>query len=233
MRIQPYLQLMKIGEKHSTLSKVTLRAATLLAIFAVITIPSILHGYSEFRILPVTTSHMQPAAEIGDAFITVNKQASHLNVGDIVIMQEEASGNFFARPIMDIVQQDSLIKITTQRDFNLSNKTNAFMVSAQGEVPVTMMRVKWLGYASMYLSSTQGKQVSLSLMVIGNVVALILFLFRKRIRAGVNRAEKVFKDLYSDLLYFHQREVRASETYRDLYEQTYKELELLRKHSSV
>jgi hypothetical protein len=66
-------------------------------------------------------------------------------------------------------------------------------------------------------------------MVVGNVIALFLFLFRKKIKTGISNAEKVFRSLYADQLDSCKHEAQRANTYRDLYEQTYKELELLRR----
>jgi hypothetical protein len=229
VRIRPYLQGMQRKEIHTPRFKRISRVIVLLFILALVAVPSILHSYSGIGISPVTTKNTDPAAEIGDAFITRHKVASELKVGDIVTFRDQASGHFISHRILDVVQQGSVVNISAQGNGASASASQSFSAEARADVAVTVTTVKGLGYAISYLSSTQGKQLSLTLMVVGNVIALFLFLFRKKIKTGISNAEKVFRSLYADQLDSCKHEAQRANTYRDLYEQTYKELELLRR----
>jgi len=171
---------------------------------------------------------MSPAAEPGDAFITINKPASTLKVGDIVTLKEAESGAFFSHRIIEIREQSGLLRIVTKGDANQLSEEDPYMVSGLVEVPMTVLRVKYIGYVLAYLTSLQGKQLALTLIVLANLMVLILFLFRKKIVIGISKAEEVFRSLYADNLVTHHKEEQRSETYKDLYEQTRRELQELK-----
>jgi hypothetical protein len=65
-------------------------------------------------------------------------------------------------------------------------------------------------------------------MVLANLLVLILFLFRKKIVVAVNRAEEVFRSLYAETQFSNLKEKQRSDTYKDLYEQTRRELQELK-----
>jgi signal peptidase I len=208
--------------------KVISRLFAWIFVLALVATPSILHSKVGLGISPILSSSMSPAAEPGDAFITINKAASTLKVGDIVTLREANSGAFFAHRIVEIREQSGLLRIVTKGDANQLSEENPYMVSGLVEVPMTVVRVKYIGYVLAYLTSLQGKQLALTLIVLANLMVLILFLFRKKIVVGISRAEEVFRSLYADTLLTHRKEVQRSNTYKDLYEQTRRELQELR-----
>jgi signal peptidase I len=208
--------------------KVISRLFAWIFVLALVATPSILHSKVGLGISPILSSSMSPAAEPGDAFITINKAASTLKVGDIVTLRETDSGAFFAHRIVEIREQSGLLRIVTKGDANQLSEENPYMVSGLVEVPMTVMRVKYIGYVLAYLTSLQGKQLALTLIVLANLMVLILFLFRKKIVVGISRAEEVFRSLYADTLLTHRKEVQRSNTYKDLYEQTRRELQELK-----
>ncbi len=228
MRIDPYLQHMQKRERRANRIKVISRVFGWVLVLALVATPSILHSQIGLGISPILSSSMSPAAEPGDAFITINKKASTLNVGDIVTLREAESGAFFAHRIIEIREQSGLLRIVTKGDANQLSEENPYMVSGLVEVPMTVVRVKYVGYVLAYLTSIQGKQLALTLIVLANLMVLILFLFRKKIVVGISRAEEVFRSLYADTLHSHRKEIHRSETYKDLYEQTRKELQELK-----
>jgi len=197
-------------------------------VLALVATPSILHSQIGLGISPILSSSMSPAAEPGDAFITINKPASTLKVGDIVTLKRADSGAFFAHRIIEIREQSGLLRIVTKGDANELSEEDPYMVSGLVEVPMTVLRVKYIGYVLAYLTSLQGKQLALTLIVLANLMVLILFLFRKKIVIGISKAEEVFRSLYADNLVTHHKEVQRSETYKDLYEQTRRELQELK-----
>ncbi len=230
VRIHPYLQCMQTREIHKKRFKRTSRIFALVFVLALVAIPSILHTYSGFGISPVTMKSSNPAVEIGDAFITVQKKASQLTVGDIVTLRDQDSGQFLPHRILEIVQQGPRISISAQVSDNPTSASQTFTADALAEVPVTVTNIKGLGHAITFLTSFQGKQISLSLMVLGNLIALFLFLFRKKIKTGISNTEKVFRGLYADLLDSNKRQTQRANTYKDLYLQASKELEEMRSH---
>lgn len=193
-------------------------------VLAMVATPSILHSQIGLGISPILSSSMSPAAEPGDAFITINKPASTLKVGDIVTLKEADSGAFFAHRIIEIREQSGLLRIVTKGDANQLSEENPYMVSGLVEVPMTVLRVKYVGYVLAYLTSLQGKQLALTLIVLANLMVLILFLFRKKIVVGISNAEEVFRSLYAETLLTHHKDVHQTDIYKDLYEQTRQEL---------
>ena len=228
VRIEPYLQHMQKGKRKTNRVEAILRVFGSMLVLVLVATPSILHSQVGLGISPILSSSMSPAAEAGDAFITINKKASTLKVGDIVTLRAADSGEFFAHRIVEIRQQSGLLRIVTKGDANILSEEDPYMVSGLVEVPVTVSRVKYGGYVLAYFTSLQGKQLALTLVVLANLIVLILFLFRKKIVVGISKAEEVFRSLYSDALHSHHKEIQRSETYKDLYEQTRKELQELK-----
>ncbi len=219
---------MQKNKRPSIQSKVILRVIAWIFVLALVATPSILHSQIGLGISPILSSSMSPAAEPGDAFITIDKPASTLRVGDIVTLREAESGAFFAHRIIEIREQSGLLRIVTKGDANQLSEEDPYMVSGLVEVPMTVLRVKYIGYVLTYLTSMQGKQFALSLMVLANLLVLILFLFRKKIVVAVNRAEEVFRSLYAETQFSNLKEKQRSDTYKDLYEQTRRELQELK-----
>jgi signal peptidase I len=219
---------MQKGQRRTNRIRVISRTFGWVFVLALVATPSILHSQIGLGISPILSSSMSPAAEPGDAFITINKPASTLKVGDIVTLKEAESGAFFAHRIIEIREQSGLLRIVTKGDSNQLSEEDPYMVSGLVEVPMTVLRVKYIGYALAYLTSLQGKQFALTLIVLANLMVLILFLFRKKIVIGISKAEAVFRSLYADSLLTHHKEVQRSDTYKDLYEQTRRELQELK-----
>ncbi len=142
MRIHPYLQCMQTREIHKKRFKRTSRIFALVFVLALVAIPSILHTYSGFGISPVTMKSSNPAVEIGDAFITVQKKASQLTVGDIVTLRDQDSGQFLPHRILEIVQQGQRISISAQVSDNPTSASQTFTADALAEVPVTVTNIK-------------------------------------------------------------------------------------------
>ncbi len=228
VRIEPYRHDMQKSRNSKGYRKVIVRVSAWIFILTLVVTPSILHSQIGLGISPILSSSMSPAAEPGDAFITINKKASTLKVGDIVTLREAESGAFFAHRIIEIREQSGLLRIVTKGDANQLSEENPYMVSGLVEVPMTVARVKYIGYVLAYLTSMQGKQLALTAIVLSNLMVLILFLFRKRIVEGVSKAEDVFRSLYRETAYSHHKEKIRSSTYKGLYEQTRKELQELR-----
>jgi signal peptidase I len=142
--------------------------------------PAILHSQAGVGISPILTGSMRPYANPGDVFITKLVKASNLKVGDIISVHSQSSGIFYAHRIVEIREQSGLLRIVTQGDSNGAPEVDPFMVGPNKTVSREITRVKWLGRPLVFLTSIQGRQAGLALMVIANVIGLMLFLFRKR-----------------------------------------------------
>jgi signal peptidase I len=149
-------------------------------LIALIVGPSILHSQAGIGISPILTGSMRPYANPGDVFITKQEPASQLKVGDIISVHSQATGIFYAHRISEIRAQSALLRITTKGDANTYAETDPFMVAGTKPVSTVVMKVKWLGRPLVYLTSVQGRQGALMLLVIANVIALLLFLFKKK-----------------------------------------------------
>jgi signal peptidase I len=173
---------------------------------------------------------MQPAANPGDAFITIDQNASTLKVGDIVTLRAEKTETFFAHRIIEIREQSGLLRIVTKGDSNQLSEEDPYMVAGNVEVPKTIFKVKWIGHVLVYLTSVQGRESALSLIVIANIIALMLFIFRKKISETVSRAEIVYRDLFRESRESQEVAKRRADTYKDLYEQSRSELQSMKEH---
>ena len=150
------------------------------AVVLVLVAPSILHTKAGIGISPILTGSMRPSADPGDAFVTQLTPASQLRVGDIISVHSESTGVFYAHRIAEIRVQSGLLRITTKGDANGSAEADPFLVGAGQEVSKEIATVKWLGQPLTYLTSIQGRQAGLALLVFANLIGLLLFLFRRK-----------------------------------------------------
>lgn len=230
MRFNPYSQSMKKSLSRKSRKSMVLRVLGWSFVLIIVALPSVLHSYYGIGISPVLSSSMQPAANPGDAFITIDQDASTLKVGDIVTLRAENTDTFFAHRIIEIREQSGLLRIVTKGDSNQLSEEDPYMVAGNVEVPKTIFKVKWIGHALVYLTSVQGRESALSLIVLANIIALMLFLFRKKIQETVTRAELVYKDLFRESRESQEIARRRADTYKDLYEQSRRELQSIKEH---
>lgn len=195
----------------------------------VVATPTVLQSYFGFGISPVLSGSMSPFAQAGDAFITVERPASQLSVGDIVTLHVADSEAFYAHRIIEIREQSGGIKrIVTKGDANPTAEEDPFMASPQAMVPVTLFSIKWIGYLLVYLTSVQGRQAGLALIVIANVLMLLLSLFKKPTKEISSRGQDIYKGLYEESYENAANEYKKREIYRDLYEEAHWELQTIR-----
>ena len=178
--------------------KAVLKAFSGLIAILVIISPSVLHSQGGIGFSPVLTGSMRPYVHPGDLFVTKLTKASNLKVGDIISVHSQATGVFYAHRIVKITMQNGQLRIVTKGDANASPEVSPFMIGPDLPVSRNIMRVKWLGRPLVYLTSVQGRQAALSLMVLANLIALVLFLFKKKVKAGNPAAVEVYKDLYTE-----------------------------------
>jgi signal peptidase I len=211
----------KSGTRGSKTGRIVLRTAAALFVISLVVAPTILHNFYGYGISPILSGSMSPFAEPGDAFVTVNRPAAEIKVGDIVTLNEEASSTLFAHRIISIRDFNGLVRVVTKGDANPAADENPYLVSPTTEVPVTIFRLKEIGHALVYLNSLQGRQAGLILVVIANVLALLLAMFKKQIRERNLRAEQIYKDLFAESLSKKAIEIKKMETYKALYAETH------------
>ena len=203
--------------------------STLLILFLV-GAPTILHNYYGFGISPVLTGSMRPFTQPGDAFITINRTASELKVGEVVTLHSADSDSFYAHRIVDIREQNGLRRIITKGDANTVAEANPYMVSPITEVPVALYRVKWIGSVLVYLTSIQGRQAGLAFLVIANVLALVLSLFKKPTKKVLSRSERVIRELYAEMSAKEKLENAKKEIYQGLYKEAHAQLRTIKEN---
>ena len=189
------------GSQRRLGSYITLALALSVAIS-----PAILTSQFGIGFSPILTGSMSPSAEPGDLYITKITTVSQLAIGDVIAINSQESGLFYSHRIVEIRNLNGLLRITTQGDANTTADRDLFIASKNAEVSRVIYRVPELGRPLVYLNTVQGRQSAASLLVVANLLALFIFLFRKRI-VSTFLPERVYKDLYSE-------ERHSSEQYR-------------------
>lgn len=203
--------------------KVLFKALSLIIAAAFIVTPSILHSKAGIGFSPILTGSMRPYANPGDMFITKTVKASELKVGDIISVHSRATGVFYAHRVTKITTQSGLLRVVTKGDANSLPEVDPFMVAPFKPVSKNIMRVKYLGRPLIYLTSIQGRQAGLGLMVIANLLALLLFLFRKKVKADNPLGLKVYKDLYREAVETKDMKEMQLQIFKNLFEESQEE----------
>lgn len=180
--------------------------------------PSILHSKAGINFSPILTGSMQPYANPGDVFITKQTKAADLRVGDVISVHSQTSGVFYAHRIAEISTLSGRLRVITKGDANGAAELDPFMVSPQGLVSKEIIKVKWLGRPMIYLTSIQGRQAGLALMVFANVVGLFLFLFRKQVKDKNPLHLQIYKDLYAEAQEAAVRKTRELTVFKEILE---------------
>ena len=201
--------------KRKVLSKFIL--VFLSAIF--IAAPSVLNMKAGIGIAPILSGSMRPYAAPGDAFLTQDVLASTLKVGDVIAVHSASSGTPYAHRIVQITTQSGLLRIVTKGDANPSSEVDPFMISPNKLVSKNIARVKFIGYALVYLTSMHGRQLASSLLVFANVLVLFMFLFRKKIPFLNSHAEEVYRELYSEAQEVKSIKEKELAVYKELFEE--------------
>jgi signal peptidase len=216
------------AKKQAKVRGFLLKAISALFVIALVAAPTILHNFYGYGISPVLSGSMRPLAEPGDAFITVDRPASTLKVGDIVTLHSAKSLDLYAHRIVDIRQVSGQIRIVTKGDANPSAEIDPYLVSPDTKVPVTTARVMWIGHVLVYLTSIQGRQAGLSLVVLANILALILAMFKKKVKERNLKAEQIYKDLFQEASLINSNEVKKMQLYKELYTESRSELQTIK-----
>lgn len=221
MRIRSYLPSMaKVATSSARTARakrrIFFRSLALIFSVALVAGPSLLHSKAGIGFSPILTGSMRPYANPGDVFISKNVNASTLIVGDIISVHSETSGVFYAHRIATISKYGNLLRVITKGDANQKPEQDPFMVAPSALVSKSILRVKWIGRPLVYLTSVQGRQAALSLIVLANVIALFLFLFREKTKAVSPTSEKVFKNLYSEEVESRKSRERQLQVFKEL-----------------
>ncbi len=216
----------KAGKSLSP-SKVLFKALIWGFVAVLVAGPSILHSKAGISISPILTGSMRPFANPGDVFVTKEVKAADLNVGDIISVHSQKTGVFYAHRIAKITTQAGLLRVVTKGDANASPEIDPFMVGPQAKVSKEFLRVKWLGRPIIYLTSIQGRQAGLALMVFANVIGLFMFLFRKQIKDHNPFHLQVYKDLYAEAHAAHVMKARELKVFKELFEASLEDRKIL------
>jgi signal peptidase I len=189
------------------MSKWVVKAASWMLVMAAVIAPSILHSQFGIGFSPILTGSMRPTAAPGDVFVTSTVKASTLKVGDIIAIHNQVTGVFYSHRIQEIRNENGLLRIITKGDANSLPERDPYLIAPQGLVAKEVFKVKWVGRPMVYLTSVQGRNTALSALVIANVLALLYFLFRKEQKKHSN-GEKIYRDLYAEMLARQQEESR-------------------------
>jgi signal peptidase I len=171
-------------------------------------IPAILTSQYGFGFSPILTGSMSPTANPGDLFITRLLPASELQVGDIIAINNQITGTYYSHRIHELRSVNGAIRIITKGDANESPDREPFMVSPVGKVSKIIKALPNIGQPMVYINTVQGRQSAGTFLVLSNVLALFLILFRKKIFFS-STPEKVYKELFIE-------ERRNTAQYREL-----------------
>jgi signal peptidase I len=192
---------MKVSKKAQT--------ALFLAIaFTAALIPAILTSQYGFGFSPILTGSMAPSANPGDLYITRLVPASTLQVGDVIAINNQIIGTYYSHRIHEMRIVNGALRIITKGDANESPDRDPFMISPVSEVSMTISLIPNIGQPMVYLNTVQGRQSAATFLVLSNILALFVILFRKKIFTS-STSERVYKELYSE-------ERRNSAQYREL-----------------
>jgi signal peptidase I len=151
---------------------------------------------------------MQPSANPGDLFITRLVPASSLQVGDIIAINNQITGTYYSHRIHEMRMVNGALRIITKGDSNESPDREPFMVSPVSKVSKAIKVVPSIGQPMVYMNTVQGRQSAATFLVISNILALFVILFRKKIFTS-STSERVYKELYTE-------ERRNTAQYREL-----------------
>jgi len=218
----------KASKERAKTSRYLARALTALFVISLVAAPTILQSYFGYGISPILSGSMRPYAQPGDAFVTIKRPASDLKVGDIVTLHSASSMVLYAHRIVEIRPFNGLMRIVTKGDANPTTEADPYVVARNAQVPVTLFPVKKIGYVLVYLTSLQGRQAALILIVVANVLALILAMFKKKIKERNLNAEQIYKDLFVESRRTDAHEEKKMKLYKELYSESQRELQTMK-----
>lgn len=187
--------------------------------------PLVLTSYLGFGFSPILSGSMEPYASAGDLLITRQVDPSSLQAGDVIAVNNTTTETFYSHRIIDIREFNGGYRIITKGDANPDPDREPVIISHHQKIARAFADLPYIGRFLTNLNTVQGRQAAASLLVIANVLALIAFLFRKRIFATIT-PERVYRELY-----FEER--RNSAQYRELIENLQEALAIEREKEKV
>ena len=188
---------MKSGKAKKTVGQKIRTWLFVCIVFSAAIAPAILTSKYGYGISPILTGSMQPAAQPGDVFVTRLVSASSVKVGDIIAVNSQTTGAYYSHRVVEVRLVNGALRITTKGDANSLIDRDPYMVSRTGTLSVVQMRIPLIGRPMVYMNTVQGRQTAASFLVIANLLALFVFMFRKKIVASLT-PERVYKDLYNE-----------------------------------
>jgi len=182
-----------------------MKVATWILVMAAVIAPSLLHSQLGIGFSPILTGSMRPSAQPGDVYVTSQVKASTLHSGDVIAIHNQVTGVFYSHRIYNLGVENGLIRITTKGDANSLPERDPYIIGPNALVSKEVFKIKWVGRPMVYLTSVQGRNTGLSILVIGNVMALLYFLFRKE-QKKLSNGEKIYRELYAEMLANQQEE---------------------------
>ncbi|MFM1951649.1 MAG: hypothetical protein RJA33_443 [Actinomycetota bacterium] len=172
---------------------------------------------------PILTGSMAPEANAGDLYLTRVTEASSLAVNDVIAVNNPATGVYYSHRVVEIRNLNGLLRFTTKGDANSNADRDPFITSPSGDVSRVVFRIPFLGRPMVYMNTVEGRQSAATLLVVANLLALFVFLFRKKIVASLI-PERVYKELYTE-------ERRNSQQYRSLIDSLQESLAIERENN--
>ena len=208
-----------VSKKRTTVSsrKGLLKVLSGLIAALFIAAPSVAHSQFGIGFSPILTGSMRPYAYPGDLFISKTTAASNLKVGDIILVTSQSTGVFYSHRIVSITKVNASLRIITKGDANAAPEATPFLVGSNELIPRSIARAKWIGRPLLYISSVQGRQAALALIVIANLIALVLFLFRKKPIEVNTHSGAVYKDLYAEEQAAREKSERELNLFKELF----------------
>ncbi|MCF8530218.1 MAG: signal peptidase I [Candidatus Nanopelagicales bacterium] len=191
--------------------------AILIGLFVIA--PSLLFNFAGVGLSPILTGSMQPGIQSGDVLITKTIPVTDVQVGDVVALVSQETGILYAHRVVEIRDQSGVLRIITKGDANEKADLAPYMASANDLVPKSIAVVPKIGHALVYLTSVQGRQASLALIVTANIIAVFLWLFREQIKEVSDKAYKVYRDLFVEAESARVENEEVAGAFRDLLEE--------------
>ncbi|MFM6841503.1 MAG: signal peptidase I [Candidatus Planktophila sp.] len=171
-------------------------------------VPAVLTSKFGYGFSPILTGSMKPGANPGDVYLTRLAPSTSLQVGDVIAVNNQATGVYYSHRIVELRDFNGQIRIITKGDANESPDRDPFIVSRFAKVSLVIKTIPYVGRPMVYMNTVQGRQTASSFLVLANILGLFAFLFRKKIVASLT-PERVYKELYIE-------ERRNSQQYREL-----------------
>ena len=203
------------GSRISRAMIIKLAGAVLVALFVVA--PSLLFHFVGIGLSPILTGSMEPQVSPGDVLVTKTIPVNEIQVGDVIALVSQETNVLYAHRVVEIREQSGLFRIVTKGDANQEADLAPYLASPNDVVAKSVATVPWIGHPLVYLTSVQGRQASLSLIVTANIIAVFLWLFKEQIQQISEKAYQLYRDLYAEAQASKIEGDKAVRVFRDLF----------------